>query len=295
MGSIIETDREHLDRRHADHWKWYRFALESQSVLIHHSIPRKAVYSSIPLLKLLEKLPSYLTTTSETDKTSPFDQLSWDYTQRKQMFKQFCQDAAEKFLKMPVEKRLRDTTTSAVRLSLSFLRPWLHRVSLADLESAQTALTSLAIVVGRWPGQLWVRDHSEVAELSKAMVEIVLEEMRESQKTQKAADAEKMQGIVDQIRRLSLECEKEISRRRLLEAVIPSPASPAPVDEGEEVEKAPETPAPHTSSSYRYRMVDQQALIGRVTASTWFTGFVFGSFVTLCLLSHQRRELLYCT
>ena len=211
------------------------------------------------------------------------------------MFKQFCQDAAEKFLKMPVEKRLRDTTTSAVRLSLSFLRPWLHRVSLADVESAQTALTSLAIVVGRWPGQLWVRDHSEVAELSKAMVEIVLEEMRESQKTQKAADAEKMQGIVDQIRRLSLECEKEISRRRLLEAVTPSPASPAPVDEGAEVKKEVEAPVPHTSSSYRYRMVDQQALIGRVTASTWFTGFVFGSFVTLCLLSHQRRELLYCT
>ena len=295
MLPIIGADRENCCRRHTDHWKWYRFALESQSVLVHHSIPRKAVFSSIPLLKLLEKLPSYLTTTSETDKTSPFDQLSWDYTQRKQMFKQFCQDAAEKFLKMPVEKRLRDTTTSAVRLSLSFLRPWLHRVSLADVESAQTALTSLAIVVGRWPGQLWVRDHSEVAELSKAMVEIVLEEMRESQKTQKAADAEKMQGIVDQIRRLSLECEKEISRRRLLEAVTPSPASPAPVDEGEEVKKGVEAPVPHTSSSYRYRMVDQQALIGRVTASTWFTGFVFGSFVTLCLLSHQRRELLYCT
>ena len=211
------------------------------------------------------------------------------------MFKQFCQDAAEKFLKMPAEKRLRDTTTSAVRLSLSFLRPWLHRVSLDDVESAQTALTSLAIVVGRWPGQLWVRDHSEVAELSKAMVEIVLEEMRESQKTQKAADAEKMQGIVDQIRRLSVECEKEISRRRLLEAVTPSPVSSAPVDEGVEVEKEDETPVPHTSSSYRYRHLDQQALIGRVTASTWFTGFVFGSFVTLCLLSHQRRELLYCT
>jgi len=195
---------------------------------------------------------------------------------------------------MPVEKRLRDTTTSAVRLSLSFLRPWLHRVSLDDVESAQAALTSLAIVVGRWPGQLWVRDHSEVAELSKAMVEIVLEEMRESQKTQKAADAEKMQGIIDQIRRLSVQCEKEISRRKLLEAVTPSPVASAPVDEGE-VEKEDETPVPHISSSRRYRMVDQQAIIGRVTASTWFTGFVFGSFVTLCLLSHQRRELLYCT
>jgi hypothetical protein len=195
---------------------------------------------------------------------------------------------------MPVEKRLRDTTTSAVRLSLSFLRPWLHRVSLGDVDAAQIALTNLAIVVGRWPGQLWVRDHSEVAELCKAMVEIVLEEMRESQKTQKAADAEKMQGIVNQIRRLSLECEKEISRRRLLEAVTPSPDSSAAVDDGEEAEKERVTAVPHPSS-YGLSRADQQALIGRVTASTWFTGFVFGSFVTLCLLSHQRRELLYCT
>ena len=251
------------------------------------------MFSSIPLLKLLEKLPSYLTT-PETDKSSPFDRLSWDYAQRKQ-FKLFCQDAAERFLKMPAEKRLRDTTTSAVRLSLSFLRPWLHRVSLNDVETAQAALTSLAIVVGRWPGQLWVRDHSEVAELSKAMVEIVLEEMRESQRTQKAVDAEKMQGIVDQIRRLTIECEKEVSRRRLLEAVSPSPVCSVPVDEEEEVTKEVETAVPHTPSSHRFTKMNQQALIARVTASTWFTGFVFGSFVTLCLLSHQRRELLYCT
>ena len=251
------------------------------------------MFSSIPLLKLLEKLPSYLTTTA-TDKSSPFDQLSWDYAQKKQLFKQFCQDAAERFLKMPAETRLRDTTTSAVRLSLSFLRPWLHRVSLNDAESAQTALTNLAIVVGRWPGQLWVRNHSEVAELCKAMVEIVLEEICESQKTQKIADAEKMQGIIDQIRRLSVECEKEISRKRLLEAVSPPPVLPDPVD-GDKVEKEAETVVPHPSPSDRRKWIDQQALVGRVTASTWFTGFVFGSFFTLCLLSHQRRELLYCT
>ena len=250
------------------------------------------MYSSIPLVKLLEKLPSYLTT-SETDKSSPFDRLSWDYTQRKQSFELFCKDAAERFLKMPVEKRLRDTTTSAVRLSLSFLRPWLHRVSLNDVDAAQTALTNLAIVVGRWPGQLWVRDHSEVAELCKTMVEIVLEEMRESQKTQKAVDAEKMQGIVDQIRRLSIECEKEISRRRLLEAVTPLPDYSAAAED-QEAEKEGETTVPHPSS-HTPRKADQQALIVRVTASTWFTGFIFGSFVTLCMLSHQRRELLYCT
>jgi len=196
---------------------------------------------------------------------------------------------------MPIDKRLRDTTTSAVRLSLSFLRPWLHRVSLDDVDAAQTTLTNLSIVVGRWPGQLWVRDHSEVAELCKSMVEIVLEEMHQSLKTQKAADAEKMQGIVNQIRRLSVECEKEISRRRLLEAVVPSLESSTLVDEDEQVEEKIETTVPRHPSPYEHWKAEQQALIGRVTASTWFTGFVFGSFVTLCMLSHQRRELLYCT
>ena len=255
------------------------------------------MFSSIPLLKLLEKLPSYLTTTSETDKSSPFDRLSWNYAQKKQSFELFCKDAAERFLKMPTEERLRDTTTSAVRLSLAFLRPWLHKISLDDVESAQTALTSLAIVVGRWPGQLWVRDHSEVSQLCKAMVEIVLEEMRESQKSQKAADAEKMQGIVDQIRRLSLECEKEISRRKLLEAVTASPdfCTPVDEDEDEDAESDTETVVGDLSLSYEFNKAYQQALISRVTASTWFTGFIFGSFVTLCLLSHRRRELLYCT
>ena len=198
---------------------------------------------------------------------------------------------------MPNEKRLRDTTTSAVRLSLSFLRPWLHRVSLNDVDSAQTALTNLAIVVGRWPGQLWVRDHSEVAELCKTMVEIVLEEIRESQKTQKAADAEKMQGIVDQIRLLSAQCEKEISRRRLLQAVTSPSVASTLVDEQEEPEEEAEAvvPVSHPSSSYEFNKAYQQALITRVTASTWFTGFIFGSFFTLCILSHRRRDLLYCT
>lgn len=86
------------------------------------------------------------------------------------------------------------------------------------MDAAQTTLINLSIVVGRWPGQLWVRDHSEVAET-------LLGEVRESLKTQKAADSEKMRGIVDQIRHLSVECEKEISRRRLLNAVTSSPAT----------------------------------------------------------------------
>ena len=130
------------------------------------------------------------------------------------------------------------------------------------------------------------------------MVEIVLEEIRESQKTQKAVDAEKMQSIVDQIRLLSMECEKESSRRRLLEAVTPPSVASTLVDEDEErdeLDEKTEALVPHLSSSYEFSKVYQQALISRVTASTWFTGFIFGSFFTLCLLSHRRRELLYCT
>ncbi|KAL5514542.1 hypothetical protein ACEPAG_1858 [Sanghuangporus baumii] len=42
------------------YWKWYRFALESQDVLVFGAISGDAIYTSIPLTHILPKLPSYL-------------------------------------------------------------------------------------------------------------------------------------------------------------------------------------------------------------------------------------------
>ena len=43
--------------RHQDHWKWYRYALEAQDVLIWGYVPGTAVLASIPLTQILSKLP----------------------------------------------------------------------------------------------------------------------------------------------------------------------------------------------------------------------------------------------
>lgn len=46
-------------RQDKSYWKWYRFALESQDVLVFGAIPGDAIYASIPLSQILPKLPSY--------------------------------------------------------------------------------------------------------------------------------------------------------------------------------------------------------------------------------------------
>lgn len=46
-------------RQDKSYWKWYRFALESQDVLVFGAIPGDAIYASIPLAQILPKLPSY--------------------------------------------------------------------------------------------------------------------------------------------------------------------------------------------------------------------------------------------
>lgn len=261
--------------RHPEHWKWYRFALESQCVLVSGSIPAEAVFASIPLLPLLEKLPSYLLEPDDAaDKLSPFDRLGWDFDVKKPSFRQFCQESSDKFLHMPVGPRLRDATSSSVRLSLEFLRSWVHEVSAKDISFARDTVFKLALVIGRWPGQWWVKEHDEVPELLESMVEVVLEEIRGAQRAQEAIDTSKTQVIVDQLKRLSKDWEHEISLGKL-QYRLSLPVSPT------------------SESPVVLRAVESRPAVN--TASCWLTGFIFGTFVTLCLLSHQRRELLLVT
>lgn len=245
---------------------------------MHGSIPSEAVLASIPLFPLLEKLPSYLLLPDTTFKLSPFDRLAWKSGEKKPSFKDFCQEASERFLRMPAETRLRDATSSSVRLSLEFLRSWIQEISSKDMSTAVDKVAKLAMVIARWPGQWWVREHDEVPELLESMVQVVVEEIQAAQRAQKIVDTQKAQTIVEQLRRLSIECENEIILRKRLERQSRSspstPASPTPET----------TPAPSGLKT----ILDQN----KAVASCWFTGFLFGTFVTLCLFSHHKRELL---
>jgi len=190
--------------RHKDHWKWYRFAVEAQDVLVWGHIPTEAVISSIPLLQILSRLPTYFLYPEIPDnKDSPLSRISWDYTRKKPSFRQFCQSMSDRFLRMPVDKRLRDTTAGSVRLALCLLRPYVHKHISDDFTAATTHVCELAYVIACWPSQWWAREHSEIRDLVRCVVHIVGEEMREARRVQALADATRMQEIVGGLEQLA--------------------------------------------------------------------------------------------
>ncbi|KAH8102157.1 hypothetical protein BXZ70DRAFT_56869 [Cristinia sonorae] len=190
--------------RHKDHWKWYRFAVEAQDVLVWGHIPTEAVLSSIPLLQILSKLPTYFLYPEVPDaKDTPLSRISWDYTQKKPSFRQFCQSMSDRFLRMPVDKRLRDTTAGSVRLAMCLLRPYVHKHISDDFTNATTHVCELAYVIACWPSHWWAREHSEIRDLIRCVVHIVGEEMREARRVQALSDATRMQEIVGGLEQLA--------------------------------------------------------------------------------------------
>ncbi|KAI0943496.1 hypothetical protein AcW1_002647 [Taiwanofungus camphoratus] len=229
--------------RHQDHWKWYRFALESQDVLVWGYVPGTAVLASVPLMQVLSKLPSYfLCPDPSALKDTPMGRLGWDYLKKKPSYRQFCQDTSDRFLRMNVDRRLRDTTAGSARLALSLLRPWFHKLAADDFVSATVAVSELALVIARWPGLWWVREHPEVRELIRCIVHIVGEEVREARRTQAAADAGRMQDIVGGLEQL-------VQTRQQAFRYLPSaPPTPAETDVAEETPVLPKSPTPSVLS-----------------------------------------------
>ncbi|KAL4072143.1 hypothetical protein J3A83DRAFT_4372146 [Scleroderma citrinum] len=189
--------------RHLDYWKWYRYALESQNVLVHGSIPAPAVLASIPLLSLIDKLPSYFLRQDGDDKlSSSFDALSWDTMDRKPSFRQFCQDMSDQFLALPSEHRLRDATGGSVRLAMAFLRPWFQNVVTRDFTMAVDTTCTLAFIIAQWPAQWWSRDHVEMWSVTRSLVQAVAEEVREKQKRETTEEVRRLQDVVTGLERV---------------------------------------------------------------------------------------------
>lgn len=200
------------NERHLDYWKWYRFALESQDVLVHGSIPGSAVLASVPLLSIIDKLPSYFlrqdTIVDKRSSSSHFNILSWDTMDRKPSFRQFCQDMSDQFLRLPTEHRLRDATGSSVRLAMTFLRPWFHTVVVDDFTEATETVCSLAFIIAQWPAQWWSRDHVEMWDVIRSLVQSVGEEVREKQKGVAIEEVRRLQGVVSNLERVVQDYEE---------------------------------------------------------------------------------------
>ncbi|KAI0787002.1 hypothetical protein C8Q75DRAFT_734511 [Abortiporus biennis] len=210
--------------RHKDHWKWYRFAVEAQDVLVWGYIPTSAVVASVPLLQILSRLPTYFLNpdTSDAKDTPLLGRLAWDYTKKKPSYRQFCQAMSDRFLRMPVEKRLRDTTAGSVRLAICLLRPFIHKHVSDDFTTATSHVCDLALAIACWPGQWWEREHPEIKDLIRCLVHIVGEEMREAKRVQALADATRMQEIVGGLEQLAQAYE---ARSRCMKGIMASPAS----------------------------------------------------------------------
>lgn len=317
-------------QRHKDHWKWYRFALEAQDVLVWGHIPGSAVVSSIPLLQILGKLPSYFLYHDISDaKDSPFFKLGWDYARKKPSYRQFCQAITDRFMQMPVDRRLRDTTAGSVRLALAFLRPYFHEHISDNFTTATQNMFDLSYVIAQWPGQWWAREHPEIRELVRCIVHMIGEEMREAKRMQALADATKMQDIVGNLEQLAHAYEARSRPRKLLANIhlspLPSPSptlppSPAMSDykrhlrlasidiltddmvesKASQTELVPE-PAPDVvreplASPKPQRPVSRVKSSGTFdafarTTSCFLTGLLVGSFVALCVLAPDRRAI----
>ncbi|KAJ3545363.1 hypothetical protein NM688_g5631 [Phlebia brevispora] len=326
--------------RHKDHWKWYRFALESQDVLVCGYIPGSAVLASIPLLHILNRLPSYFLYHDISEaKDSPLFKLGWDYTRKKPSYRQFCQTMTDRFMAMPVERRLRDTTVGSVRLALAFLRPYIHKRISEDFSGATTRVSELAYVIAQWPGQWWTREHPEIQDLCRCIVHMVGEEMREARRVQALADATRMQEIVGGLEQLAHAYESRSRPARMLANIHlspqpspsptlpPSPSSSEPkhayrigsvdiITDDMTVSKAIQTEGVgenvvHFGADDIAEMVEELDVstskgvtvpswstqhvmeTAARTASCFLTGLLVGSFLALCVLSPDRRQLAH--
>ncbi|KAG6919155.1 hypothetical protein DXG01_008962 [Tephrocybe rancida] len=221
--------------RRTEHWKWYRYAQESQSVLIHECIPPTAVLTSIPLIYLLEKLPSYfLRHDVASSSKNSLAGIGWDYGDKKRNYRRFCQDMSQRFLQSLPETRLEDTTAGSVRLAMAFLRPWFHRCVQDDFQTATITLCALSFNIAQWPGQWWAQEHSELWNLIRAMVLSLAEEVRNAEGNHHSKEVVRLQGVIleleDAVEKYKGEIRARATRkspRLLMPLLIPPTLRPA--------------------------------------------------------------------
>jgi hypothetical protein len=241
--------------------------------------------ASIPILSIIPKLPSYfLNPNPDEEDKSFFSNLTWDVTQQRSGYQQFCQQMSEQFLRSPAEVRLRDTTAGSVRLAMCFLRPWFQKHSLKDFQGAVDNVAELAYIIARWPGQWWVREHTEIWDLIQSMVHVIGEEVRDAQRIHALKEVTRLQGVVSELQLLTDEYmsvhSRSVSEESSDEADPPAAEAPAAL-------LAPASLVPQEDS----QSLPGQAPTTVETASCVLTSFLFGAFAALFVVNSQKRDL----
>ncbi|KAJ7873596.1 hypothetical protein B0H14DRAFT_3558246 [Mycena olivaceomarginata] len=109
------------NERHTSHEKWYRAAYASQNVLVYGAIPDHAVLASVPLVRVLNNLPSYCLrprppAESKTPPPAAIKRVSWTYLGTDANYHHFSGEKSGIFLRAAPE--------DAVRLALTLLGVW---------------------------------------------------------------------------------------------------------------------------------------------------------------------------
>ncbi|KAK7460969.1 hypothetical protein VKT23_008897 [Stygiomarasmius scandens] len=198
---------------HQKHWRWQRFAQESQSVLVYGFIPRSAVLASVPLLSVLDRLPSYFTKPSTSER--PLYVLSWDFDSKQSTYRKFCQEMADRFVRLPFQTRVRDTAVGSVRLAITLLDPWFHVMVHEDLQKAVAKAREMASVIAHWPEPSGSRETNEMGVLIRSLIYLLAEEVRAKHTCKTEAEVSRLQGVIDRLEDVVHDQEKLLNGRSL--------------------------------------------------------------------------------
>ncbi len=199
--------------------------------------------SSIPLLSILDKLPSYFLhkeldpLKEQLPATLPFDHVAWDFANKKASFKHFCHDMVDRYFEDSAEVRLHSTIVESVRLAVAFLHPWFHEWAPKDLATAVAKVAELACLIAAWPDP---EDPAEMTGVISGMIALLADEVREKDTAALTDDVLELAGVIDELEgvvsaleeRLENQPEAEVrssdaSRLSPLRIAIPPPSPPS--------------------------------------------------------------------
>ncbi|KAF8142917.1 hypothetical protein K438DRAFT_1994468 [Mycena galopus ATCC 62051] len=181
--------------RHEHHWKWYQFAQESQLVLVYGCIPQAAILTSVPLLRIIDELPSYCRRPpSALPPRTEMERLCPSFLLQKPSFRNFCVAQSATFSCASANVRFRDSTAAAVQLALAFLGVWFHWMlqlhpprgndHTVFSDAAVTKVTELARMIAVWPAA------SQTTKMWEAVIREITLLVAEEVKTCRRPDAE---------------------------------------------------------------------------------------------------------
>ncbi|KAK0223660.1 hypothetical protein IW262DRAFT_1270462, partial [Armillaria fumosa] len=302
-----------FDEQQQHYWRWYNFSQESQSVVVYGYIPLTSVMASVPLLSILEKMPSYflrsgISVNPSITETSLINRVAWDFTNKKFTYKQFCEAMTDRYFEQSTEMRLRESIVGSIRLAVALLNPWFHKTAADDIDWAVHKVTELASMIAAWPDP---QDPAEMQDVLHGMVTLLAEEVRDKRQVSLLGDVLELAGVIDDIEDVvySLEDRPQPGAAPSLRITIPStppssssssssndsspllPLTPVSSDDGstESPSKCDEEVEPSSSASCSPST--PRGMIAE-TISVAVTGFLFGTLLTLCVVSSQRRMLL---